>query len=162
MPPHFQYVIVAATVGSGVMSGLLFAFSIVVMRALAQLPPEAGMLAMQQINVIIINPLFLLLFVGTSLLCVGTAVVGFRGMPGVGALLLLAGACAYLAGPLGITAAFNVPLNNGLATLVPNQAAVEWPKYVNAWLLWNHIRTALGVLATVFLCCGLLQTARGN
>jgi uncharacterized membrane protein len=144
------------------MSGLLFAFSVVVMRALSQLPPEAGMLAMQQINVLIINPVFLLLFLGTSALCVATAIVGMRGLPSIGALLLLAGACAYLAGPLGVTAVFNVPLNNELATLAPSQATAEWPTYVTAWLRWNHVRTALGVLATTLLCCGLVQGARGN
>ena len=47
---------VLAAVGSGLMAGLLFAFSNFVMKALTRLPPEQGMAAMQLINVTIINP----------------------------------------------------------------------------------------------------------
>ena len=46
MPEHLQYFVVAAIVSCGLISGLLFAFSIVVMRALQQLPTAAGVLAM--------------------------------------------------------------------------------------------------------------------
>lgn len=161
MPEHLQYIIVATIVGSGLISGLLFAFSVVVMRALSQLSPEAGMLAMQRINVLIINPLFLLVFLGSCLLSLVVAVIGLRGAPSQGALWLLAGAVAYLLGPLGITLAFNVPLNNRLAAVPPNQAQTEWPKYVSSWLRWNHLRTLLGVLAIGFLSVGLAQSVRG-
>ena len=92
------------------------------MRALQQLPTAAGVLAMQRINVLIINPLFLAIFLGSSALCLGVAVIAVRGMPGTGALLLLAGAVAYLLGPLATTVVFNVPLNNRLARVVPHEA----------------------------------------
>ena len=81
MPEHLQYLVVAAIVSCGVISGLLFAFSIVVMRALQQLPTAVGVLAMQRINVLIINPLFLATFLGSSALCLGVAVIAVRGMP---------------------------------------------------------------------------------
>jgi uncharacterized membrane protein len=161
MPQHLQYLAIAAIVGSGLVSGLLFAFSAVVMRALQELPPEAGMSTMQRVNVLIINPLFLLAFMGTSALCLAIAVVGVRGASSQGALWLLAGASAYLLGPLGVTMAFNVPLNNRLASVAPNQASAEWPRYVAAWLRWNHVRTLLGALATGLLSVGLAQAAHG-
>ena len=53
----------AATVG-----GVFFAFSTFVMRALAQLPPAQGIAAMQRINVVVLNPLFLGTFMGTAVL----------------------------------------------------------------------------------------------
>jgi hypothetical protein len=61
-------VALAATVGAAIMAGLLFAFSNFVMRALLQMAPAAGMEAMQRINLTIVNPVFLLVFVGTALL----------------------------------------------------------------------------------------------
>jgi len=155
-------VIVAATVGAGLMAGLLLAFSIVVMRALSELAPEQGLFAMQRINALIVTPLFLLLFLGSALLCAGIAVLAARALPATAAMLLLAGAVAYLAGPLGITLACNVPLNNRLATLSPTQAAAEWPTYVTAWLRWNHLRTALGALATALLAAGAVVAAGGS
>ncbi len=60
------YLALPATVGSGLMAGLLFVFSNAIMRALTQLPPAAGLEAMQRINVAIVNPLFLTVFLGTT------------------------------------------------------------------------------------------------
>lgn len=155
MPTPVQLLLVAAIGGCGLMAGLLFAFSLVVMRALRELPAPQGQLAMQRINVLIVTPLFLLLFLGTALLCVLLAVLAWRGLPAAAAWWQLAGCAAYLLGPLGATVAFNVPLNNRLATARPAQAAVVWPPYVAAWLRWNHLRTALGLAATVLLALAL-------
>ena len=160
MQELLQLLVIAAIVGSGLVTGLLFAFSVAVMRALLQLAPEAGMSAMQRINVVIINPLFLLAFLGTSALCLAIAVViAVRGSFAAGSFWLLLGAAAYLLGPLGTTMAFNVPLNNRLASVDVSRAAEEWPRYVAPWLRWNHLRTLLGALAMVFLALGLARPA---
>ena len=159
MPAHLQLLVVAALVGSGLVTGVLFAFSLVVMRALRELPPATGMAAMQRINVLIVNPLFLALFLGTALLCVGIAVVAWRGLPAVGAWGLLIGAACYLAGPLGVTMACNVPLNNRLAATAAGQADAAWPAYVTEWLRWNHLRSAIGALGIAALGWGLANPA---
>jgi uncharacterized membrane protein len=159
MPTYLQLLIIASIVGSGLVSGLLFAFSVAVMPALSKLSPEAGMQAVQRINVIIINPIFLFAFLGTSLLCLVVAFFAVRGLPSASPFCLLIGALACLLGPLGITMAFNVPLNNQLADVPSSQAQIEWPKYVSTWLGWNHVRTALGALAIALLGIGLAQSA---
>ncbi|WP_010496926.1 hypothetical protein [Paenibacillus elgii] len=48
----------ASALGSGLIAGLFFAFSTFVMSALARLPAEQGIAAMQSINVTVLNPLF--------------------------------------------------------------------------------------------------------
>jgi uncharacterized membrane protein len=159
MPTFLLVLIVAAIVGGGLVSGLLFAFSVAVMPALRDLSPQAGMQAMQRINVVIINPIFLFVFLGTSLLCIAVAFFAMRGLPSASSICLLIGALAYLIGPLGITMAFNVPLNNQLAAVPADRAQIEWPKYVSAWLRWNHMRTALGAVAIALLSTGLVQAA---
>ena len=58
-----------AALGCGLMAGLFFAFSVSVMKALAGLPPNGGMAAMQSINIAIINPVFLSAFFGTAAAC---------------------------------------------------------------------------------------------
>lgn len=60
--------VVAAITGAGMVTDLLFAFSNFIMCALAELQPAHGMFAMQKINEKIINPLFLIFFLGTPLL----------------------------------------------------------------------------------------------
>lgn len=161
MPQHLQLLVIAAIVGSALITGVLFAFSLVVMRALQELPPATGMAAMQRINVLILTPLFLALFMGTALLCVGIAVIGFRGLPSSGAAWLLVGAACYLAGPFAVTMAFNVPLNNRLAAAAASRADAVWPPYVAAWVRWNHVRTAIGTTGIAALAWGLALAARG-
>ena len=47
-----------SALGSGLIAGFFFAFSIVVMKALAQQPPPQGIAAMQSINIAVLNPVF--------------------------------------------------------------------------------------------------------
>ena len=54
--------ILAAALGSGLIGGLFFAFSSFVMKALGRLPPAKGIAAMQEINVVVLNPLFFAAF----------------------------------------------------------------------------------------------------
>lgn len=162
MPWHLQAIAIAAIVGAGLMSGLLFAFSLVVLRALRELPPADGMHTMQRINVLIVNPLFLLVFLGTTLCCAVLAVVAWRGLPSAGAAWLLGGAAAYLIGPLGVTLAFSVPLNNRLARVPAAGAAQAWPAYARSWLRWNHLRTLIGAAACAGLAIGLALAAGGQ
>jgi len=56
----------ALCVGAGLIGGVFFGFSSFVMKALAQLPVPQGGAAMQRINVVLLNPLFLGVFVGTA------------------------------------------------------------------------------------------------
>ena len=127
------YVVVAAIAGAAIITGLLFAFSNFMMRALAELQPEHGMLAMQQINEKIINPLFLCFFLGTPLLCLMIGIYSLLQMTHLHHLLLLAGSLAYLIGPFGITVRCNVPLNNKLAAVQATEGADIWASYQVTW-----------------------------
>ena len=149
------YLIVAAIVGAGMVTGLLFAFSNFIMRALAELSSEHGMFAMQQINEKIINPLFLIFFLGTPLLCVMIAIYSLFHLHDTHSVLLLAGSIGYIIGPFAITALRNVPLNDKLAKVKPTEGSEEWSDYQVNWQRWNHIRTYIGLFSIIFLCLGL-------
>lgn len=144
-----------AATGSGIMAGLLFVFSNVVMRSLSSLPPAYGMQAMQRINVVIVNPLFLLVFLGTAAACLAVAAMTLRTLSVPGHAWLLTASLCYLVGVVGVTMVFNVPLNNGLERADIAMADTVWPAYVTAWLWWNHVRAALGVAATAAFAWGL-------
>ncbi|MCL1633401.1 DUF1772 domain-containing protein [Luteimonas sp. SX5] len=136
--------ILLAALGCGTVGGIFFAFSNFVMRALARLPPPQGIAAMQAINVTVLNPLFLGVFVGTALLSAGLAGYGmFRWVqPGSG--WLIAGGLLYVVGNLIVTRARNIPRNDALARLDPASAgaADAWREYQRHWNAWNHVRTA--------------------
>jgi uncharacterized membrane protein len=132
--------VVASAVASVLVGGVFFAFSAFVMRALASLPPAQGVLAMQRINVTVINPLFLGIFLGNVPL-LGVTVFLARHASQSFAWLLIS-FVVYLIGSVGVTMAFNVPRNNKLASLEPTSAAAAtyWLVYVREWLTWNHVR----------------------
>lgn len=155
MSEFITVIVVASITGAGLVTGLLFAFSNFVMRSLADLPSDKGMFAMRRINETIINPVFLLLFLGTPLLCMVIAVNSGQKIDEPGSLFLLVGALAYLIGPFGITVLFNVPLNNLLARADMSDADDIWPMYQKRWQWWNHIRTYIGVSSVVCLAMGL-------
>jgi uncharacterized membrane protein len=148
-------VIIASITGAGLITGLLFAFSNFIMSALADLPSDKGMFAMQRINITIINPVFMLFFLGTPVLCAMIAFNSGSRINEPGSLFLLIGALAYLTGPFGITLWFNVPLNNLLARTDMSDADKIWPMYQKKWQRWNHIRTYMGVASVILMTMGL-------
>lgn len=147
---------VGAITGAGVVTGLLFAFSNFVMQALAKLPNEQGMHAMQEINEKIINPIFVAFFLGTPLLCAVIGVYALMNLDMAGSTFSLCGSILYLVGPFGITMLFNVPLNNQLAKAGVPDADVVWPNYRVRWQRWNHTRTYVGIVSIVLLAFGLM------
>ena len=149
------YVTVCAIAGAGMVTGLLFAFSNFVMQSLAVLEPKDGIVAMQQINEKIINPIFLLFFLGTPLLCAVAAIYSLMNLNAVSSLFLLMGSVCYLLGPFGITIGFNVPLNDRLAKVEPKHGEEFWSEYQTKWQSWNHVRTYIGLLSMLLLGFGL-------
>lgn len=134
-------------IGAGTVGGVFFAFSSFVMKALAQMPPNQGIAAMQRINVVVLNPLFLGVFMGTALLSIACIAASFFPWVTQRSLLLLAAGLLYLAGSFLVTVAFNVPRNERLARLNAEslEAATYWQAYLREWSNWNHLRAAASI-----------------
>ena len=152
---------IAALLGSAVVAGVFFAFSSFIMRALTQLPSAEGVAAMQSINVVVINPLFLGVFAGTAVVSLGMVVVAVLDWGQPAALFYFGGAGLYLVGTFLVTGIRNVPLNDELADLTPDHVGTRntWDRYVRQWTGWNHVRTIAGLVAALFYCLGLLAGA---
>lgn len=139
-----------SALGSGLMAGLFFAFSAFIMTAFGRLPPAGGIAAMQSINVVILNPVFFVVFFGTAAASVLLAVVALALWSEPGAIYLLTASLLYLLGCIIVTMVFNVPLNNALAAVAADsaQAASVWSRYLTVWTGWNHVRTIACLAAT--------------
>ncbi|MEG3973812.1 DUF1772 domain-containing protein [Microcoleus sp. herbarium8] len=63
----------------------------------------------------------------------------------------------YLVGTVGVTIAFNVPLNDALAKVDPGSAegARLWAPYLVNWTFWNHVRALAAFVAAGLLIVGL-------
>ncbi len=153
---------IIALTGAGLTAGIFYAFSTFVMAALARLPPEQGIAAMNSINVTVINPWFMAVFMGTPALCAILIVMTLFRWSEPGSLIVLAAALIYIAGSLLVTMIFNVPLNNALAATAPASAegAALWTRYLTEWTLWNTVRTILPLAAMLLFIIALWMQAR--
>lgn len=141
-----------ATLGSGLIGGVFFAFSSFVMPALDRLPPPQAIAAMQAINIVVVRSLFLVVFLGTAGICVLLiAHVLIAWAPQT--IWQLAGSGLYLIGTFAVTGVRNVPLNNELAAGIPSApgSADLWGRYVSEWTFWNHVRTLAALAASILL-----------
>ncbi|XBB68214.1 anthrone oxygenase family protein [Nocardioides sp. WV_118_6] len=132
-----EWILYGARVLNGLLAGVYVAFLVAVMPALHGLPDDVFARVMNRINEVIVNPAFLLLFLGAPLLA-GVLLVWERGP-----LAIAAAVCAVAA--LGITFAANLPLNDALAAGGSRQA------YETPWLVWHSVRTLAATAAFVLV-----------
>ena len=154
---------VAAILGSAIISGVFFAFSSFVMKALAKLPSSEGIAAMQSINVVVLNWSFLGVFMGTTAISGVVAALAAKEWAMPSAPYFLAGALLYLVGTFLVTGLGNVPLNNQLAAVssADPDAVPVWEHYLDRWTSLNTIRTGAAAAAVLLFTIGLLQNRGG-
>jgi uncharacterized membrane protein len=155
----FVFTLITA-IACGLVAGFFFAFSATVMKALARLPAEQGIVAMQSINVVVINPLVMTALFGTALACAVLVVAAFVEWGVAYAAYLLVGGLVYLTGVIFLTGGYHVPRNNALATLDPNDpdAESQWNRYVTTWTAGNHVRTIAPLASATLLTIALRVT----
>lgn len=136
MTMSFQLLVLLTAWGSAITGGIFYAFSSFVMAALARIPANAGISAMQSINITVINGTFFAVFFGTALLCLAIIALGLMGFGSLSKWTMI-GAGIYLIGTIGVTMILNVPLNDQLAVMDANAAASAdvWIAYVRDWTL---------------------------
>ena len=149
--------IVAATLGSALMAGTFFAFSNFIMAALGSTTAPYGIEAMQRINRTVLNPGFLGSFMGTALLGVALIALAVWRWQQPGSGYLITASAFYVVGTFGVTAAFNVPLNDALEAVEAgsDKAAELWNHYLSRWTFWNHVRTVAAMIATALFALAL-------
>lgn len=149
----------AAAIGAGLAGGVFFAFSTFVMAGLAKASDRAGLESMQGINKAAPAPAFMILLLGTAVLCLVLGISAVLRLGEPGAVWQLIGCAAYLV-TIVVTVVYHVPRNDALARLDPSAvgSAQAWRDYLSAWTAWNHLRTASGAAAAVFLTIGYRLT----
>jgi len=133
-----EVVLTAGRIVTGLLAGVYVAFLVAVMPALHGQSDEVFIAVMNRINIAIVNPAFLSLFLGAPLLA--TASLWWRRDPLVIAAVVLAVAA------LAITIAANLPLNEALANGGSRQ------DFETPWLVWHVLRTATAIICFSLLC----------
>lgn len=148
-----QVVLVLATITSGLIAGLFFAFSCSVMLGLDGVEDGVFVDVMRRINRRIQNGLFGLVFMGALLSSAAVIVIDLTDADGAN-LRALVGAALFLAS-LVITFAVNIPLNNRLDAADQADVAQARKAFERPWVLWNHVRMVVSTAGFVFLCLAL-------
>ncbi len=148
MRPLLSGLLWFSALGTGLMAGVYFAFSAVIMGSLSRLNPALAVAAMNTINTDILRSAFMPVFLGTTLSSAALAVAGVLRMSEPGALAMLAAGAVYVAGMFLVTMIFNVPLNDALASRGDGDPSTAWRGYAGAWAGWNHVRTLSSLVAS--------------
>lgn len=146
-------VLLAATIASGLLAGLFYAYSISVMRALRETSPPVFVEVLQRINRTIQNGWFALSFAGAPLLT-GLAVVLYAVAGPSAVLVPVIIGLVLQAGQLALTFGLNIPLNNRLDRAADPVTARGW--FETRWVRGNHARTLLSTGSFGSLCWALL------
>ena len=156
-------VLLAATVLTGLMAGIYFAFSVAVMPGLGRSDDRTFVEAMQRINVAIQNGWFGLAFGGALVLGLVAAFQHWHGEGRPALPWIIAGVVLYVISLL-ITMGLSVPLNNQLAAAgspgrIHDLAAVR-ARFEATWVHWNVARTLVTTASLVCLAWAI-RVARG-
>ena len=154
----FQFTLFFATFLCSLVAGFLFAFAVVVMPGIRSLNDREFIRAFQVIDGVIQNsqPLFVLVWVGSVVALVVSAVLGAGQLDGTGRLLIIFATLAYIFGVQLPTVTINVPLNNKLQTLDVDTMDQTTQKearkeFESRWNRWNSIRTVIASVVSFIL-----------
>ena len=149
-----------SAVGSGLIAGTFFIFSVVIMPVLAKGNTDHNLQVMRGINDVILRSSFMPVFGVTTLLSlVLPCVAAYQKSPGLG--LTIAAGAIFLIGVFGVTMFFNVPLNDQLAKDQAQLVQEVWPNYLKTWTMWNHLRTAAATISMALWILAMTMRAEG-
>lgn len=160
------FVLILATVLSGLIAGLFYAYSCSVNIGLGRLPDKDYLLAMQSINRAILNPLFFVSFIGTLVLLPLSAILHYQQPFTSRFIWLVLASVTYIAGSFAVTIFGNVPLNEMLDKAPVSDAdsidlSMLRKRFEISWNRLHTIRTLASIAAFVLVVIACLkQTTR--
>ena len=143
----------AAVILTGLSAGLFYAWEFSVIPGTKRVCDHTYIETMQMINRAIINPAFMLIFLGPLPVQLLSTYL-FKGTAGFG--FLVAALLTYFFGTVLVTALGNVPLNNALdvldlESLSSEQIVNQRSRYELKWNRLHAIRTAFSVISFLLL-----------
>lgn len=160
----FEIAVLISALLCSLVAGLVFTFAIIVMPGIKNLGDLSYLQSFKAIDRVIQNnqPVFILVWVGSVVVLLGTTLLGIWQLEGLNRILLVATCVVYLSGVHIPTITINIPLNNhlqsqNLETMTAPELLKTKIEFESRWLLWNSIRTILAVLTTALLLVLLIR-----
>jgi len=149
-----EIIMLMSVILNAMATGIIIIFSNTIMPALFKQDMTTGIEVMNTINVIIVNPLFIVIFFGGLISAVPTVSLLRKkdNSNPVAGYYALASTLIYFFGQFLVTVTQNVPRNNQLAEYSDE---TYWQEdYLISWVNWNTFR---GVCALVSAVLGALS-----
>lgn len=150
-------VLTAAIVLGGLQAGTYYTWASGVMPGLGRVDDRTFVHALQQMNLAIVNPVFLASFLGAPAL----AAAAILTTSGSARWWVVAGAGLAVA-TVVVTGALNVPLNDALAAAGPvdtiRDLAGVRADFESAWRRWNVVRTLTSTASVAALAVAALRS----
>lgn len=150
-------VLLAATLAGGLQAGTYYVWACGVMPGLARTDDRTFVAALQQMNIAIVNPVFLATFLGAPILAAAALLTSSSNARpwAIGGLVL---AIATVV----VTGAANIPLNDALEAAgnvdkIKDLAAVR-ADFEDSWVRWNYVRVATSAASLACLAWAALKS----
>jgi uncharacterized membrane protein len=160
-------VLVAAALAMGLMAGVFGVYAHTIMRGLGDTDDRTFVGAFQAMDRAIINPLFMLAFMGALALTAGATLLYVRGDGGSTVTPWVVAALGLYVVVFLVTVTIHVPLNDGLKAAgdpdrIADLAAVRDAFHEGRWAAWNVVRAVATTVAFGCLLWALVLHGRSD
>jgi uncharacterized membrane protein len=154
--------LILTTLFSGLMAGLFYSWSISVTPGLAKIGDENYLKAFQSMNRAIINPVFLIVFMGLVIMLLMLTYLYYNSPAPSQSWFIISAMVIYLLGVMAVTIFGNIPMNNTLEvlqieTINHEQMTSFRLGFESKWNKLNMIRTISSSFSFTFLILASLQ-----
>lgn len=157
-----EIILIITTLFSGLIAGLFYSWQISVTPGLAKLNEENYLIAFQSMNRAIINPYFLIVFMGLIVLLI-TVTFQYETSTSIQFWFTTSAIIIYITGVIAVTFIGNIPLNNGLDALTIETMSSEEmisfrQSFENEWNRLNMVRTISSSLTFLLMILSCFYT----
>jgi len=142
---RLEVIMLASVILNSMAAGIIFIFSNTIMPSLATLDADVGISIMNEINIVIVNPAFIVAFFG-GLISAYPAGVMWKNpndFSKPARYYAVAMTLVFFFGEVMVTITQNVPRNNALLEVDPESevGASYWEvQFLKGWVGWNNAR----------------------
>lgn len=135
-------------------AGIIFIFSNTIMPSLATLDADVGISIMNEINIVIVNPAFIVPFFGGLISAYPTGVMwkNPNDFSKPARYYAVAMTLLFFFGEVMVTITQNVPRNNALLAVDPEseEGATYWEdQFLKGWVAWNNVRCFFSAMSAI-------------
>ena len=164
---NFETIIVVITIIlTGLTAGLCFTWTNAVVPGIKELDDMGFLQAFQQMNRVIINPIFIIVFFGPFISNMVIVYLKYQNPNTAFWVFVMAGA-TFILGVVFVTIFKNVPINEmldatNLATATIEELQSLRQKFEESWTQWHFLRTLTSLVSFTLLLVGLILSNQSS